>query len=85
MIAQPAVTLLSHEFCREDLFSVVFVLVDDWMIQTYGSSNLPRETQVPQFTDAEVLTLLLVGELCQAPRERGWIRQVRASLCTGQN
>jgi hypothetical protein len=79
MIAQPAVTLLSHEFCREDLFSVVFVLVDDWMIQTYGSSNLPRETQVPQFTDAEVLTLLLVGELCQAPRERGWIRQVRAS------
>ncbi|WP_309714996.1 IS982 family transposase [Armatimonas sp.] len=79
MIAQPAVLTLSHDFTREDLFSVVFVLVDDWMKKAYGSSNLPRETQMPEFTDSEVLTIVLVGELCHAPREKGWLRQVRAS------
>ncbi len=79
MIAQPAVLVLSHEFSRDDLFSVVFILVDDWMIKTYGSGNLPRETQVPEFTDSEVMSVILVGELCHAPREQGWLRQVRAS------
>jgi hypothetical protein len=79
MIAQPAVLALSHDFSREDLFSVVFILVDDWMRQIYGSGNLPRATQVPEFTDSEVLTIVLVGELCNSPREKGWLRQVRAS------
>lgn len=79
MIAPPAVLALSHDFSREDLFSVVFVLVDDWMKETYGSANLPRETRVPEFTDSEVLSIVLVGELCHAPRESGWLRQVRAS------
>jgi hypothetical protein len=53
-----------------------------WMtllIKKYGSSNLPRETQAPDFTDSEVLTVMLVGELCHAPREEAWLRQVRAS------
>ncbi len=49
------------------------------MIQTYGSNNLPRQTQEPDFTDSEVVTILIVGELCHASRERGWLRQVRAS------
>jgi len=79
MIAQPAVLTLSHGFSREDLFSVVFILLDDWMIKMYGSGNLPRETQVPEFTDSEVLTIMLVGELCHASREEAWLRQVRAS------
>lgn len=79
MLSQPAVSLLSHSFNRDDLFCVVFVLVDDWMQQTIGSSNLPRQTQVPRFTDSETLTLLLVGELCHTKRQRAWLRQVRAS------
>jgi hypothetical protein len=79
MIAQPAVTLLSHAFDRDDLFLTVFVLVDDWMHQQFGSNNLPRRTQQPVFTDSETLTVLLVGELCQSPRNRAWLRQVRAS------
>ena len=79
MISQPAVSVLSHDFSREDLFYVVFFLVDTWMIQTYGGSNLPRKTQEPKFTDSEVITILIVGELCHSPRERGWIRQIRAS------
>ena len=79
MIAQPAVTLLSHDFTREDLLTVVFVLVEDWMIQRFGGGNLPRQTQMPSFTDSETLTILLVGELCQSRRQRAWLRQVRAS------
>ena len=82
MYAHPAVTLLSHNFSREDLFLVVYCLTDDWMHQCYGASNRPRRRRGPapeDFTDSEVLTVLLVGELCQVKRERAWLRQVRAS------
>ena len=82
MIAHPAVLSLSHNFSREDLFVVVYCLVDDWLHQCYGRSNLPRKRRGPrneEFADSEVLTILLVGELCQVKRERAWLRQVRAS------
>jgi hypothetical protein len=82
MIAHPSLSLLSHTFSREDLFLVVYCLVDDWMQARYGQSNAPRKRRGPrpdEFSDAEVLTVLLVGELCLCPRERAWLRQVRAS------
>ena len=82
MIADPLPALLSHSFSRTDLFVVVYCEIDDWMIARYGSSNAPRRRRGPtpeQFSDAEVLTVLIVGELCQCPRERAWLRQVRAS------
>lgn len=82
MLAHPAVLSLSHNFSREDLFLVVYCLVDDWMQRTYGSSNLPRKRRGPrqdEFADSEALTILLVGELCHCKRERAWLRQVRAS------
>jgi hypothetical protein len=81
MIADPFPSLLSHTFSREDLFLDVFCRIDDWMIAGFGSSNVPRRRgPTPHaFTDAEVLTILLVGELCQCRRERAWLRQVRGS------
>jgi hypothetical protein len=82
MLAHPAVHSLSHTFSREDLFLVVYCLVDDYMHTRFGSSNQPRKRRGPkqdEFADSEVLTLLLVGELCQVRRERAWLRQVRAS------
>src|SRR5436190_18586125 len=82
MLAHPAVLSLSHNFSREDLFLVVYCLIDDWMHQRYGASNRPRRRRGPaaeEFADSEVLTVLLVGELCQVKRERAWLRQVRAS------
>src|SRR5436190_3417648 len=82
MLAHPAVLSLSHNFSREDLFLVVYCLVDDWMHQRYGASNRPRRRRGPapeEFADSEVLAVLLVGELCQVKRERAWLRQVRAS------
>jgi hypothetical protein len=82
MIAHPSLSLLSAPFSREDLFLVIFCLVDDWMKTRFASRNAPRRRRGPrphEFSDAEVLTLLLVGELCHCHRERAWLRQVRAS------
>lgn len=48
----------------------------------FGCSNSPRLHRGPrndEFSDSETLTVLLVGELFQARRERSWLRQVRAN------
>ncbi len=82
MITHPSLPLLSGTFSREDLFLVVYCVVDDWMHARFGSANAPRARRGPsdaEFSDAEVLTVLLVGELCHCHRERAWLRQVRAS------
>jgi hypothetical protein len=82
MITHPSLPLLSGTFSREDLFLVVYCVVDDWMHARFASANAPRARRGPsetEFSDAEVLTVLLVGELCHCPRERAWLRQVRAS------
>lgn len=82
MITHPAVTELWHDFSRADLFLTVFCIVDEWMQERYGGSNCPRRRRGPrpdEFADSEVLTIVLVGELCQVQRERAWLRQVRAS------
>jgi len=80
MLAHPSLPLLSANFTREDLFLVVYCVVDDWMKARYGSSNAPRKRRGPrsdECSDGEVLTVLLVGELCHCWRERAWLRQVR--------
>jgi DDE family transposase len=82
MIRHPSLPLLSGSFSREDLFLVVYCVVDDWLHARFGSANAPRARRGPgaaEFSDAEVLTVLLVGELCHCRRERAWLRQVRAS------
>ncbi len=82
MFTHPAVTELWHDFSRADLFLVVYCIVDEWMVKQYGGSNRPRLRRGPrpdEFADSEVLTILLVGELCQVKRERAWLRQIRAS------
>jgi hypothetical protein len=82
MITHPSLPLLSGSFSREDLFLVVYCVVDDWLHARFGSANAPRARRGPgadEFADTEVLTVLLVGELCHCRRERAWLRQVRAS------
>lgn len=85
MITHPSLSLLSSTFSREDLFLVVYCVVDDWMHVRFGCANAPRSRRGPsheEFSDAEVLTLLLVAELCHCRRERAWLRQLRASYRT---
>ncbi len=89
MLVHPSLPLLSHNsshnsglFSRTDLFTVVFCITDDWMKQRFSSSNAPRRRRGPkqgELTDSEVLTVQLVGELCQCHRESAWLRQVRGS------
>jgi hypothetical protein len=82
MVTHPSLPLLSATFSREDLFLVVYCVIDDWLHARFGSANAPRARRGPrpdEFSDAEVLTVLLVGELCHCRRERAWLRQVRAS------
>jgi len=84
MTRHPSPLQLSGNFSRSDLFLAVFCLVDDWMKQRFGSPNAPRPRKgrgprQDEFADSEVLTILLVGELCHCPRERAWLRQVRGS------
>lgn len=81
MLTHPSLSLLSGTFSRTDLFLVVFCLVDDWMQARFGQSSVPRARGPQQlaFSDAEVLTILLVGELCHCRREQAWLRQVRSS------
>ena len=82
MVSHPAPSLLSDTFSRTDLFTAVFCLVDDWMKERFAQANAPRKRRGPrpdEFTDSEVLTIVLVGELCHCQRERAWLRQVRAS------
>jgi hypothetical protein len=84
MHTHPSLPLLSGTFSRADLFLVVFCVVDDWMKERFGQSSVPR-SRGPQelpFSDAEVLTILLVGELCHCRREQAWLRQVRGSYRT---
>lgn len=82
MITHPSLSLLCPDFSRDDLFLVAFCIVDDWMKQRFGSSNMPRQHRGPrpdEFSDSETLTILLVGELCHVNREHAWLRQVRSS------
>ena len=47
MIAHPSLSLLSTSFSREDLFLVVYCVVDDWMRARFGSANAPAPGAAP--------------------------------------
>lgn len=47
MFTHSAVSSLSHNFSREDLFLAVYCLVDDWMHQHYGASNYRPDADAP--------------------------------------
>lgn len=62
----------------EDLFCVVYCVVDDYYKLLIGSQKSLRlsNNEDPVFTDAEVITIALVGELKAEASERGWWRFV---------
>lgn len=63
----------------EDLFTVVFVIVDDWYRHT-GERLLGRTVGAkPEFSDSEMLTLMLAPDFFEFTSERRFVAFVRAN------
>ena len=62
----------------EDLFIVVYCVIDEYYMLLFGSQAYFRRSpnNTPQFTDAELITIALVGELTGYNSERAWWRFV---------
>jgi len=61
------------------LFTVVYVVVDDWYQEEGWRLVRGRPGVKPQCSDSEVLTLEIVRDLEGQTRERHWYRTVRAN------
>lgn len=62
----------------EELFVIVYCVIDDYYTMLFGSQAYFRRSpnNNPQFTDAELITIALVGELKGYNSERAWWRFV---------
>jgi len=62
-----------------DLFTIIFVLVDDWY-QQYGIKLLKGKPGAkPNFTDSEIMTLMLTQDFIPFPSETQFIGFIRAN------
>jgi hypothetical protein len=62
-----------------DLFTIIFVLVDDWY-QSEGVKLLSGKPGAkPEFTDSEVITLMLAQEFIPFPSETQYLGFIRAN------
>ena len=63
----------------EYLFTVIFVLVDDFFQTRYQNSNVMRRSHrpPPEFTDSEVVTIQIMGELLSVDSQRAWLNLLR--------
>jgi len=65
----------------EDLFTVVYCFVDDSYRLLFGDPSQLRQSNNghPTFTDAEIITIALVGELQGEDSQRAWHGKVNKS------
>jgi len=62
-----------------DLFTIIFVLVDDWY-KSEGSKLLRGKAGAkPEFTDSEMITLMLAQEFIPFPSETQYVGFIRAN------
>jgi hypothetical protein len=65
-----------------DLFTIIFVIVDDWY-QSKGKKLLKGKPGAkPKFTDSEVITLMLAQDFIPYPSETQYIEHIRANYLT---
>lgn len=67
----------------EELFIMIYLLVDRYLIDREKHCGpLRRNTNgaVARFTDAEVITVSIVGELKQPPSERAWYHELNTTF-----
>jgi len=63
-----------------EIFTIVYVLVDDWY-QTIGFKLLEGKPGAkPTFTDSEVITLMLVQDFIPFPSETQYLGFIRANF-----
>jgi len=65
----------------EDLFTLVYCLVEDRYRLLFEDPSSLRQSpnNQPDFTDAEIITIALVGELQGEDSQRGWHNKVNKS------
>lgn len=66
----------------EELFIMIYLLVDRYLtVREKHCGPLRRNTNgaTPRFTDAEVITVSIVGELKQFPSERAWYHELNTT------
>jgi hypothetical protein len=62
----------------ELLFTAVYCVVSDFIKHMGGQQSLRNSNNDnPEFTDAEVISIVLVGQLAGADSQRSWYRHVR--------
>ncbi|MBE0695808.1 MAG: IS982 family transposase [Anaerolineaceae bacterium] len=62
-----------------DLFTIIFVLVDDWYQKEGVKLLRGKPGAKPEFTDSEVITLMLAQEFIPFPSETQYIGFIRAN------
>jgi hypothetical protein len=62
-----------------DLFTIVFVLVDDWYQSEGYKLLIGKAGAKPEFTDSEMITLMLVQEFIPFPSETQYVGFIRAN------
>lgn len=63
----------------DTILTIIFVLVDDWYQSNGRKSRDGRPGCKPQFTDSEVLTLMLAAEYVPYPGELQFVAYIRAN------
>ena len=61
-----------------DLITIIFVMVDDWYQQEGIKLLKGKLVAKPEFTDSEVITLMLAQDFIPYPSETQYIGYIRA-------
>ena len=62
-----------------DLFTIIFVLVDDWYKSVGYKLLVGKAGAKPEFTDSEMITLMLAQEFIPFPSETQYVGFIRAN------
>ncbi|MEJ5310985.1 MAG: IS982 family transposase, partial [Anaerolineae bacterium] len=79
MAAHPNQSQIELSIDMETLFTVIFVIVDDWY-QAHGQQYLQGKTgSKPEFSDSEMLTLMLAMDILSYSSERRFYKFIKAN------
>jgi hypothetical protein len=62
-----------------DIFTIIFVLVDDWYQKHSAKYVKGKPGPKPEFTDSEVMTLMLAQDFIPFPSETQYVEFIRAN------